>query len=281
MLFHAKDLTVKTDCFEMDYVTFGKGNRTLVMLPGLGTRGVKGTAILLAYLYRSFTKDYTVYVFDRIRDIPEGYTVRKMAEDTASAMKALGLASADVFGVSQGGMIAQYLAIDFPELVSGLVLGVTLAKENGTVRTAVENWIRLSKEGDHTALTIDMFEKMYTEPYLRRYKWLFPVLCILNRPADAVRFERLAEACLTCNTYEELEEIRCPVLVIGGEQDRVVTGKASREIAEKLKCRLYLYRGLGHAAYEEAKDFNKRVLDFFRSLPAILFIFSLFSIQNF
>ena len=42
----------------------------------------------------------------------------------------------------------------------------------------------------------------------------------------------------------------------------MVGGIASSEIAEKLGCEIYMYEKLGHAAYEEAKDFNQRVLDF-------------------
>lgn len=53
------------------------------------------------------------------------------------------------------------------------------------------------------------------------------------------------------------------MLVIGGRQDRIVTGEASEEIAGRLGCALYMYEALGHAAYEEAADFNRRVLDFF------------------
>ena len=36
----------------------------------------------------------------------------------------------------------------------------------------------------------------------------------------------------------------------------------STEIAEKLGCEIYMYDNLGHAAHEEAKDFNKRVMEF-------------------
>lgn len=72
----------------------------------------------------------------------------------------------------------------------------------------------------------------------------------------------MAKACLTCNAYEELEKIQCPVFVIGGMQDKVTSGAASIEIAEKLGCKSYLYEELGHAAYEEAEDFNQRVYDF-------------------
>ena len=90
-----------------------------------------------------------------------------------------------------------------------------------------------------------------------------PLLTVLQKPKDVRRFTILAKACLTCNAYEELEKIKCPVFVIGGRKDQIVTGKASEEIAEKLGCRIYMYESLGHAAYEEAKDFNQRVFDFF------------------
>ena len=50
--------------------------------------------------------------------------------------------------------------------------------------------------------------------------------------------------------------------MIGGKQDKVVSGAASEEIAEKLGCALHLYENLGHAAYEEAQDFTQRVYDF-------------------
>ena len=43
----------------------------------------------------------------------------------------------------------------------------------------------------------------------------------------------------------------------------MVSGEASVEIAEKLGCKLHMYDKLGHAAYDEAGDFNKIVLEFF------------------
>ena len=65
------------------------------------------------------------------------------------------------------------------------------------------------------------------------------------------------------DTYESLSEIRCPTLVIGAAEDKVVTAQASVELAEGIGCALHMYANLGHAAYEEARDFNKVVLDFF------------------
>jgi hypothetical protein len=51
--------------------------------------------------------------------------------------------------------------------------------------------------------------------------------------------------------------------VLGGEDDKIVTGAASLEIAEKLGCDVHMYAGLGHSAYEEATDFNLRIKNFF------------------
>lgn len=265
MLYGTCEKTLKIDGTEMDYVTFGKGEKTLILLPGLSLQGVKGNGLSLAYMYRIFAKKYKVYVLDRKRDIPEGYTVRDMAEDTAKAMDMLGLSHAHIFGVSQGGMIAQYLAAEHPRLADKLVLAVTLSRQNETVERAVGRWVELAGKRDHRGLVADILENMYSEAYVRRYRWLTPVLAKIAGRADLERFAILAKACLTCDVYKELSAIRCPVLVLGGRQDRIVTGEASEEIAEALHCDLYMYDGLGHAAYEEAKDFNRRVYDFLKS----------------
>jgi pimeloyl-ACP methyl ester carboxylesterase len=79
------------------------------------------------------------------------------------------------------------------------------------------------------------------------------------------RFMRLAKACMTCDTYDRLTEIKCPVLILGGSKDLVTTGQASVEMAEKIGCEIYMYENLGHSAYEEAADFNDRIYDFFQS----------------
>lgn len=95
--------------------------------------------------YRSYMKKYTVYVFSRRNRLPEGFSTRDMAADQAEAMKLLGISRADVMGVSQGGMIAQYLATDYPDMVNKLVLAVTLARQNETIREAVGAWIDMPK----------------------------------------------------------------------------------------------------------------------------------------
>ena len=110
-----------------------------------------------------------------------------------------------------------------------------------------------------------MLEVMYSEKYGKRYGWLFPILGKFTVPKNKERFIRLAKACLTCDAYGRLEQISCPTFVLGGTDDKIVTGAASLEIAEKLGCKVYMYEGLGHSAYEEAPDFNERILAFLQS----------------
>ena len=267
MFYKAKELKLNICGVEFSYITFGKGKRPLVMIQGLNTREIKGMAPILAYTYRIFSKDYKVYMFGRRPEIQKGITVKEIAEDIAASMDELGISNADIFGVSQGGMIAQYLAIDRPDLVRKLVLAVTLSKNNATVKSVIKEWNRMAEQGRMRELITDMAVKMYSDSYVRRYRIFLPLLTALQKPKDIQRFIILAESCLTCNTYDLLPQMKCPVLVLGGRQDQIVTGEASEQIAEKLKCKIIMYEELGHAAYEEAKDFNQKVYDFFMENP--------------
>ena len=264
MFVSAKERTLSLPDTQLDYLTFGNGPTPLIMIQGLNTRGIKGSANALAWMYRIFANDHTVYLFDRRPNVRDGITVRDLAADIAAAMDALGLRDAHVLGVSQGGMIAQYLAIDRPDLVGKLVLAVTLSRNNDTVQETIDSWISMAQQGQMQQLVRDMAVRMYSDAYVKRYQPFLPLLTLLQAPKDVPRFVTLAKACLTCSTYEELNRIQCPVLVIGGRLDRVVGGAASEEIAQKLGCPIHLYEDLGHAAYEEAKDFNRRVADFLK-----------------
>ena len=139
MVYRAKNYVLHFNNKSMDYVTFGKGKKPLLIIPGLGDglATVKGMEQMLALSYSEFTTAYQVYVFSRINEFPENYTTRDMATDIAEAMEVLGLKAEAVLGISQGGMIAQWLAADFPERVEKLILTVTTAKLNKIGRAHV------------------------------------------------------------------------------------------------------------------------------------------------
>ena len=264
MIFNAKESTLHLGNLQMDYITFGKGTQPLIMIQGHNTRGLHGAAGSLAWMYRIFAKDYKVYLFDRRKNLPEDFTVRDIARDIAAAMDHLSLSHADVLGVSMGGMIAQHLAIDRPDLVRRMVLAVTMSRPNTTFEKVIGNWIRLTEQGNFKELIRNMTYLMYSEQYIKRYLPFLPLLTHLQKPRDVQRFITLSKACLTCRAYDDLDKIQCPVLVIGAEKDQIAIPEASMEMAQKLQCELNMYENLGHAAYEEAKDFNSRVYQFLK-----------------
>lgn len=265
MIYNASNGTVKIGDTDMDYVSFGEGNKILIMLPGLGDafRKVKGMALPFAMMYHKHAKDYKVYMFSRKNQLEANYTTRDMARDQAEAMKALGITKADIMGVSQGGMIAQYLAIDYPELVRKLVLVVTLCRQNDVIQNVLPNWIEMAKAGNYKDIMIDTAFKSYSPKYLEKNKAMIPLLGKIGKPKDFSSFLIQANACLNHDSYQELDKIICPTFIVGGDSDQIVGPDSSAEIANKIHgSELFIYEGLGHATYEEAEDFFVRVLEF-------------------
>ncbi len=268
MFYNAQNGNVKINDTDMDYICFGSGEKNLIMIPGLGDglKTVKGTAIAFAMMYRKFAKNYKVYVFSRKNHITKGYSTRDMARDQIEAMKELGISKTSIMGVSQGGMIAQYIAIDYTEYVENLVLAVTLSRPNDTVLNAVNGWLEMAESNDYKNIFIDTTEKSYTENYLKKYRIFYPILSNIGKPKDLSRFIIQANACISHNAYNELSKITCPTLVIGGDSDNVVGKNSSEDIADAItQSKSVIYKGLGHMTYEEAKDFNEQVLDFLDS----------------
>lgn len=267
MLYHAKNGSVPMDGTAVDYIRFGSGKRTLIMLPGLGDglRTMKGAALPMAALYRAYAREYTVYAISRKNELPAGCTTRDMARDVRRAMDALGIQRAGVFGVSMGGMIAQHLAVDYPERVEKLVLAATCARPNPILVESVTEWMEQARMGDHGALMDSNLKRIYTEEYYRRNKWMIPITGKLTKPESYDRFLIQAQACLNHDAYDRLPFICVPTLVIGGAKDNTLGGDASREIAARIPgARLRMYAGFGHGVYEEAGDFNRTVLAFLR-----------------
>lgn len=265
MIWNAKNGSVTLENTKMNYVSFGYGKKVFIVLPGLsdGLATVKGKALLLANPYREFFKEYTVYMFSRKDKMQEGYSIRDMAVDQAKALKLLGIEKVSIMGVSQGGMIAQAFAIDYPEMVEKLVVVVSAPRANELIQENVRAWIELALQGDHKKLMIDTAEKGYTEKYLKKYRRMYPILGMVGKPKSYDRFLVNARAILGFDVQDELNRITCPTYIIAGGVDKTVGVEASFVMKERIRnSELYVYEKLGHAAYEEAKDFYHRVYEY-------------------
>ena len=255
---------VEFDGREMKYARFGNGEKTLVIVPGLSIKSVINSHKTVAKAYKIFSKTLTVYLFDRRTTVESGITIDDMAEDTAKALRALGLENVDIFGASQGGMISMVMAIKYPELINRLALGSTAARSNEYAIELLTQWVEFAEKGNSGALAESLVRRLFSKKFVNRYgKYLANMLADCTND-ELLRFASIARACETFDIYDKLNEIKCPVFVIGAEEDRVLTGEASTEIVEKLGCESYMYPPpYSHAVYDEAPDYKERLFEFF------------------
>ncbi len=263
-----KETLVKTVSIgetEMDYLHFGNENgEKLVILPGLALKSVMGSAEGIISAYALLAKDYDVYLFDHIKEEPDGYTVKDMAQDTLAAFDALGIDRVHLMGVSMGGMVAQRIAIGAPERVSSLILCSTAMNTAHGNREAFANWISLAAAQNTPALMKAFGESVYTPAFYARYK---DAIIASGEGATARDFKNFlisAKAVLSFDVSSEIQKIVCPVLVLGADGDRVLGVQASYDLIEALRCESYIYEGYGHAVYDEAPDFLNHIAAFLR-----------------
>lgn len=259
--------TVQLPDLSMDYFRFGQGEKTFVILPGLSVQSVMGAAEAIVAEYAPLTEEYTVYVFDRRKELPAVYTVADMAEDTAEAMQALGLSHVYLFGASQGGMMGLQLALDHPQLIRKMVLGSTSSHLLPQHYRILEKWVGLAKAGDREGLYLAFGEALYPPEVFAQVRETLLKAASTVTEEELARFIVMAEGTRDFNVTERLPEIQCPVLAIGVFEDAVLDADATMEIAEKLDFRpdfrLYMYIGHGHAAYDTAPDYRQRIMAFF------------------
>lgn len=268
MFYNAKNGKIDIENTHIDYMTFGKGEKNLIMIPGLGEglMTFKGLATPFSIMYKMFAKKYKIYIFSRRNEMPDGFSTKDMAEDIVKSMNILGIENAHVIGVSQGGMIAQYIAINHPEKVNKLVLVVTTARKNQLMIECVDKWIGLAENKDFEAIMLDTAERSYVGKYLEKTKKLSEAMGPLGKNATFERFIIQAKACLAHNSFDELHKIKNPTLIIGAGQDLVLGIEGSKELSKKItNSELYIYEEYSHGVYEQAKDFNDRVFNYLKN----------------
>lgn len=256
--------TTVVNGIEMDWFSFGSGEKNLVIIPGLSMKSVMLLEPAVVSMYKDLTDTYTVYMVDRRKNSPPGFLIRDMADDTAMVLKEIGVEKADFFGVSQGGMMAQFIAIDFPEMVNSIVLGSTLSRENDFFKAVMKGWLDLAEAHRAYELTDSVVKGVHSETVYEQYRRMFLAGSDDLTNAEMDDFAQGIKSFSGFNAYDELEKINCPVLVIGSWGDKVVTPESSCEIAEKLGCDIYMYgKEYGHGVYDEAPDYVKRIKNWF------------------
>lgn len=201
-------------------------------------------------------------------DIP--YTIRMLADDTAGLLDALGLSRAHVAGLSMGGMIAQELALNYPDRVLTLQLHATLARLDPFVRAVGESLLKARatlrrEEFVQALLPWLLCPRTYAErPEL--VELIVQRLVENPYPASLTGLTRQAEACWAHDALDRLGRIRCPTLITVGAEDIFIPLRFSRELQERIPgAELLVIEGGGHGyLWEQANTFNDACLAFLK-----------------
>ena len=245
----------------------GRGE-PLLLIMGLGANTTGWWAQVPA-----FSREYQVIAFDNRgagrSDKPnEPYSIGQMADDAQALLDELGVGPAHVFGMSLGGMIAQELALRYPESVRTLMLGGTMAGGPTAMFAGpevVQQLISLAGMPLVQALEVGL-ALLYSEDYIAKNKGELVRRALLNAHLMAPMYaiQRQFMAIVGFNTFGRLSEIRSPSLVLTGTADRVIPAHNSRLLAEGIAgARLVEFEGAGHGfLVERSQDVNATVLAF-------------------
>ena len=250
----------------VDYITFGKGNKTLIIITGLSLQRLGDMSNLTIYsLFSRYAREYKVYIFDRKNHIEEGISIENMADDLYHSLQELHIANASIIGISQGGMIAQLFAIKYPQKVTSLVLALTFSRNNDISRDTIGGWIEMAENGEMAKLNKDSMCKTFSSPILKKLYVINKLFLKTVSVEKQERFVGLAKSILAFDCYSSLDKITCPTLVLGAENDLVLGVNGARELANSIpNASYYEFSKLGHAAFIESKQFNKMILEFLR-----------------
>ena len=257
--------TVKSGGTVTEFLTFGSGNTPFVMLPGISLISVIASAEAVAKAYAGFCNDYTVYLFDHKRPLPKNYTTWQMADDVAEILTQSGIKNACVFGASHGGMMGLCLAARHPELVKKLVLGSANLKPDAGCQALMHKWIQLAKERQTAELLRDFWINLYPENFIKANQNLLRSITDAGTPEECDDFAVTAAATAEFDFVSEVQMVKCPVLFTASLDDKIMPPEFSFNLAKKSGWQTLIYQNYGHAAYDMAPDYKKRMLEFFEN----------------
>ena len=255
--------TIKIKNGEINYIKFGNGNKKLVMIPGVSIKPVTNYADSIIEAYKKVADKYEIYLFDRLTNPRAKYSIKDMALDTLEAINKLGLNNFNLFGVSQGGMIALEMYLDSPNLICKLVLGSTSYIVDDINYKVIDLWVNLAKKWNNKDLYLKFCKDIYPKDFYDKYEKDFVLLSKTITKNDLEGFIRIAEATKNYNISKQLDNIKCKTYLIGSKDDKVFDYNMMVEMSNRIKnSKIYLYDTYGHAVFDMAPDFKERLLKY-------------------
>lgn len=238
---------VRVGPHRIHYFDSGGDGPPLVMVHGVASRAADA-----APLYRALSRTHRVYALDLLgygdsdRPRDSDYSVRTQAAVVRGFMDALGIAQADLIGVSMGGWVALMVAAEEPRRVRSLVLvssaGVAFPT---TLHTSSFSPRNLEELRASIALQTDRrIPEFILRDLLRRSR------------GKAWVVRRSMSSMLTRRDLLDgrLSRVRMPVLLVWGTRDRIVPVSVAAALQRELPhARLVRLEGCGHLAIIECR----------------------------
>jgi pimeloyl-ACP methyl ester carboxylesterase len=205
------------------------------------------------------------------------YSMKVMASDVAELLDALKIPEAHVLGGSMGGMIAQELALGYPDKVTSLILvctspgGKKIWELPGQLRAFNQmswNYNPPERMTDEELLAVDL-GMSYSDGYIEKNRSQFSYTKETD-PTVAETLGKQYDAFVKHDTYDRLHRIKQKTLILHGSQDGLTFPEGALMFDERIPdSRLVMFEGLKHSfLVEEREKFTEIVLDFLKEVDS-------------
>ena len=197
-------------------------------------------------------------------DVPPGpYTLEQMSGDLFDLLDSLGIGETHFVGVSMGGLIGMTAALRQPRRIKSLALCDTAACYGPGVRPMWEDRIRVAEsEGMTPALVDRTMAIWFTETFRAKHTEVVKRIASMLGETDPRGYAAAIRAIGFVDLAQRIGAIRCPTLVVVGEQDPGTPPAMARLIHERIAgSEMLVIPSAMHCAVVEDAD---------RFLPALL-----------
>jgi 3-oxoadipate enol-lactonase len=198
-------------------------------------------------------------------DVPAPpYTLEQMADDLDGLLKALGIGQTHFVGLSMGGLIGMTMAVRFPSVVKSLVLADTTACYGPKMTPMWDDRIRVAQAEGIEPLLDRTMEAWFTPAFRVRHPEVIDRVRAMLRPTDVRGYVGAIRAIGYVDLREAIRAIRCPTLILVGEQDHGTDLSMAKTMHERIAgSELTVLPNAAHCSCVEAADaFTRAVLAF-------------------
>lgn len=257
---------IKANGINLYYETHGQGQ------PIVFVAGFSGDHTVWLDIIDQYSKNYQVIIFDNrgigksaCPDYP--YTTEMFADDTAELIKALNLGPVHIIGGSYGGCIAQNVIYKYPELIKSAVLTNTGANLNIRAKLYIQIRLELMQAGAPEKSILKFISMLcWSQKYLSQPGQIEDLVQQGFFPISEQGYKNQAHGALTFDSTNWLKEIKVPCLVLGSDDDVLVTTSQAEFLANNIpESEYYCFHDVGHVPQvEQTEIFNQLIHSFIK-----------------